>query len=155
MTNIESSILNNSKISSDKYGLAAVSYIYKAFGNFVRSKELWPFSEKLNQEWEESKGCEYDCVFAISLLLRALEKYREEIGKSSQDSDSTETDDTENNEEQKSKYVLEDNNFVKLARFILKFAETNIDIINETSDAVNSETEKINDNINDILIEDE
>ena len=132
MTNIESSILNNDKISADKYGLAAISHIYKAFGNFVRSKELWPFSEKNGLDWEESNGLENDCETAVKFILRAIEKYKEE----------TEEDD-----------INSSNDFIKKAKIILNLAQFNTDVINETTDAVNNESDNTDNSIHNIISE--
>ena len=45
MTPTELIILGRNDIRSDKFGAAAISYIYKAFGNFVASKECqYPYS---------------------------------------------------------------------------------------------------------------
>ena len=43
----------NSIIKADRWGMAAISYIFQAFGDFIRSKEYWPWGETVNCEWEK------------------------------------------------------------------------------------------------------
>lgn len=131
MTSIENKILNSTNISSDKIAAAAISHIYKAYGDFVRSKELWPFSEKNNLEWEESQGLINDCNVAINFIEKAINKYEEE---------NEETEDLNSS-----------NDFVKSAKNIIKLGNVNLNIINETTNAVNTESNNVNDNIDEII----
>ena len=131
MTSTELIILGRDDIRSDKLGAAAISHIYKAFGDFIRSKEFWPFSEKNNLEWEESQGLINDCNVAISFIEKAINKYEEE---------NEETEDLNSS-----------NDFVKSAKNIIKLGNINLNIINETTDAVNTESNNVNDNIDEII----
>jgi len=72
-------ILLNDNIRSDRYAMAAISFIFNAFGDSVRSKEYWPWSEKVNCEWPKTKGTEIDISYAQLFLDRALNKYNDEI----------------------------------------------------------------------------
>ena len=71
-------ILEHSAIRSDRYALAAISHIYKAFGDNVRSKEYWPWGRDVQCEWYPSKGTNTDITEAELLLERARIKFEEE-----------------------------------------------------------------------------
>lgn len=49
-------MINNENIKADRFGMAAISYIFKAFGDDIRSKEYWPWSEKDNCRWPGLRG---------------------------------------------------------------------------------------------------
>lgn len=49
-------MINNENIKADRFGMAAISYIFKAFGDDIRSKEYWPWSEKDNCGWPGLRG---------------------------------------------------------------------------------------------------
>lgn len=53
-------MLANDNILADRFGMAAISYIFKAFGDDVRSKEYWPWSEKSNCMWPGVRGIDPD-----------------------------------------------------------------------------------------------
>lgn len=71
-------ILEHSKIRSDRYALAAISHIFKAFGDPIRSKEYWPWGRDVQCEWYPSKGTDRDITEAELLLERARTKFEEE-----------------------------------------------------------------------------
>ena len=48
-------LLKNENIRADRFGLAAISYIFKAFGDVIRSKEYWPWGSKVNFSWDNGK----------------------------------------------------------------------------------------------------
>lgn len=76
-------ILEHESIRSDRYALAAISHIYKAFGDPIRSKECWPWGRDVQCEWYPSKGTNKDITEAELLLERARIKFEEEQNKDS------------------------------------------------------------------------
>ena len=46
-----SDFLCNENIKADRFGYAAISYIFKAFGDDKRSKEFWPWGSTVNFSW--------------------------------------------------------------------------------------------------------
>ena len=72
-------ILLNDNIRSDRYAMAAISFIFNAFGDPIRSKEYWPWGEKVHCEWPRTKGTEIDISYAQIFLERAKNKYDEEL----------------------------------------------------------------------------
>ena len=48
-------ILENENIKADRFGMAAISYIFKAFGDNIRSKEYWPWGDKVDFPWDNGK----------------------------------------------------------------------------------------------------
>ena len=73
-------IIENENIRSDRYAMAAISFIFKAFGDSIRSKEYWPGGKDVQCEWTPSKGTSYDITQADLLLRRAKNKFYEENG---------------------------------------------------------------------------
>ena len=73
-------IIENENIRSDRYAMAAISYIFKAFGDTNRSKEYWPWGRDVQCEWTPSKGTSNDITQAEQLLKRAKNKFYEENG---------------------------------------------------------------------------
>jgi len=71
-------IIENENIRSDRYAMAAISYIFKAFGDNNRSKEYWPWGRDVQCEWTSSKGTNNDITYAQLLLERARIKFDEE-----------------------------------------------------------------------------
>lgn len=71
-------IIENQNICSDRYAMAAISYIFKAFGDSIRSKEYWPWGRDVQCEWIPSKGTDNDITYAELLLERARSKFAEE-----------------------------------------------------------------------------
>lgn len=66
-------MLENDKILADRFGMAAISYIFKAFGDDIRSKEYWPWSEKSNCVWPGVKGIDPDNTeYYISKTIEIL-----------------------------------------------------------------------------------
>ena len=73
-------IIENENIRSDRYAMAAISFIFKAFGDSIRSKEYWPWGKDVQCKWTPSKGTSYDITQADLLLRRAKNKFYEENG---------------------------------------------------------------------------
>ena len=73
-------IIENENIRSDRYAMAAISFIFKAFGDSIRSKEYWPWGKDVQCEWTPSQGTSYDITQADLLLRRAKNKFYEENG---------------------------------------------------------------------------
>lgn len=73
-------IIENENICSDRYAMAAISYIFKAFGDSNRSREYWPWGRDVQCEWTPSKGTSNDITQAELLLKRAKNKFYEEKG---------------------------------------------------------------------------
>ena len=48
-------IISNTNIKADRFGMAAISYIFKAFGDNIRSKEYWPWGDKVDFPWDNVK----------------------------------------------------------------------------------------------------
>lgn len=48
-------ILENENVKADRFGMAAISYIFKAFGDNIRSKEYWPWGDKIDFTWDNGK----------------------------------------------------------------------------------------------------
>ena len=71
-------ILEHDKIRSDRYALAAISHIFKAFGDPIRSKEYWPWGRDVQCEWYPTQGTNKDITEAELLLERARTKFEEE-----------------------------------------------------------------------------
>ena len=67
-----SQILENDNIKADRFGMAAISYIYKAFGDDVRSKAYWPWSEKVNFPWSKTQGPIIDLNNAILCINKSI-----------------------------------------------------------------------------------
>lgn len=71
-------IIENNNIQADRYAMAAISCIFKAFGDSTRSKEFWPWGDKVQCPWTITKGTNKDITDAELLLERARLKYIEE-----------------------------------------------------------------------------
>lgn len=71
-------ILENENIKADRFGMAAISYIFKAFGDDIRSKEYWPWGSTVNFPWEESKGLETDLTNANLCITQAKIRSKKE-----------------------------------------------------------------------------
>ena len=74
MINFNETTIKDVDIKSDRFGMAAISTIFKAFGDNIRSKEYWPWSERIGDDWiwEKSQGYENDLNYAIELIKYAL-----------------------------------------------------------------------------------
>ena len=72
-------LLENENIKADRFGMAAISYIFKAFGDNERSQYYWPFSEKLGLGWYETlEGDEAnisDLTMAVRMINEATKRY--------------------------------------------------------------------------------
>lgn len=64
-------IRQNKNIKADRFGMAAISCIFNAFGDKIRSKEFWPWGDVVNIPWEESSGTITELGDAIRLLTEA------------------------------------------------------------------------------------
>jgi hypothetical protein len=73
--------------------MAAISTIYKAFGDNVRSKEMWPWSERVGNDWqwEKSKGTINDLRDAVDLIEYAVLRYELEMDAENQTHDIEDT----------------------------------------------------------------
>lgn len=71
-------ISNNTTIRSDRYAMAAISQIFKAFGDIERSKEYWPWGETVDYPWESSKGVQQDLSLAKAFIAVAANRYKDE-----------------------------------------------------------------------------
>ena len=71
-------ILENENIKADRFGMAAISYIFKAFGDNIRSKEYWPWGDKVDFPWQESNGLETDLTNANLCITQAKIRSHEE-----------------------------------------------------------------------------
>ena len=67
-------ILENKNIKSDQYGMAAIAYVYKAFGDNIKYKELWPWVETIS----DTDGFDHDLTIAIQLLNKAKVRHNDE-----------------------------------------------------------------------------
>lgn len=74
-----SELIENKNIKADRFGMAAISYIFKAFGDNERSKYYWPFGKNTGvnwySEWEDDGGKLKDLTIAFKLLLEAENRY--------------------------------------------------------------------------------
>ena len=70
-------ILANKNIHADTYAMAAISYIFNAFGDIVRSKDYWPFGKILNFDWHIISDTNLAITCAELCLERAREKHNE------------------------------------------------------------------------------
>ena len=77
-------IIEHENIRSDRYAMAAISHIYKAFGDSNRSKEYWPWGKDVQCEWYPSRGTNMDITEAELLLERARQKFEEETNSTSE-----------------------------------------------------------------------
>ena len=128
---------DNVTIKPDRFGMAAISTIFKAFGDNIRSKEYWPWSERMGNDWawESSKGYENDLNYAIDLIKYALNRINSE--------DDENMDNTINSSAQ---------NIKDLKKRINKL----IDGVNESNnitDAINTTSAETSDELNNYEIE--
>ena len=84
-------MMMNNNVHADRYAMAAISNIFKAFGDDIRSKEFWPWGDKVQCPWTITKGTEKDIEDAELLLERARLRYIEENGDPVQINDKTDT----------------------------------------------------------------
>lgn len=56
-------LFQNENIKADRFALAAISYIFKAFGDNIRSKEFWPWGINVNFSWDNGKDQITDDMF--------------------------------------------------------------------------------------------
>lgn len=75
-----SQLQENKNIKSDRFAMAAISFIYKAFNDISSSKACWPWSgrDDANLVWEPSSGVSQDLIMARSLIILANQRYKEE-----------------------------------------------------------------------------
>ena len=84
----------NKNIRADRFAMAAISYIFKAFSDNKRSIDYWPWSGKDAEylEWEDSSGKTNDLYMSIHLLTEAINRVNNE------NTDGGEINDDPNNE---------------------------------------------------------
>lgn len=67
--------LSNENIKADRFGMAAIAYIFKAFGDSLRFEEYWPWSDRINSTfvWNDEAGetNEADLTRAVLCLKQA------------------------------------------------------------------------------------
>ena len=128
-------IIENENICSDRYAMAAISCIFKAFGDNISSKEYWPWGKDVQCEWTTSNGTNADIEQAQILLNRAKTKFYEE------------NSETKINEENMNDF----NNQIKsLTRRINKVA-TNMKRVNKSSQEVTKVSDKANEIVDSIM----
>jgi hypothetical protein len=93
MINFNGNTIKDVHIKPDRFGMAAISTIYKAFGDNVRSKEMWPWSERVGNDWqwEKSKGTINDLRDAVDLIEYAVLRYELEMDAENQTHDIEDT----------------------------------------------------------------
>jgi hypothetical protein len=132
-------ILEHESIRSDRYALAAISHIYKAFGDPIRSKECWPWGRDVQFEWYPSQGTDKDITEAELLLERARTKFEEEI---SSDNEYTKLNDNIGSMDDLTKQAkLLRNKLMKINRHINKINKSNENII-KVSEEIESKIEE-------------
>lgn len=125
-------IINRPNIMPDRYGLAAISMIFKAFGDTVRAKETWPWSSKTRCPWTPSDGAIIDIDYAIQFLTRAKEIYEQETPAEPEE------------------YIPEDNQ-IKALNNRIKDLSLNITNVKEKSEDIIETSEDVTDKINRIM----
>ena len=122
----------NKNIRADRFAMAAISYIFKAFSDNERSKDYWPWSGKdaAYLEWEESTGKTNDLYMAIHLLTEAINRVNNE------NSDGGEIDDDPNNEKSNifDKTTKEYKRRINQITTNLKNLNNSISVTNDVSD---------------------
>ena len=129
-----SDILENNNIHSDKYARAAISHIYKAFGDNVRSKEWWPWGTSVPFKWYPSKGINTDILEAELLLEKARIK---SVGESNTNINSSDL-------LSEIKSLANLNNYLYDMKNNLKTVNNISDKINEISEETSSKIDNIN-----------
>ena len=79
-------IRENENIKADRFGMAAISYIFKAFGDRIRSKEYWPWGRDINFPWDNETYDSYEINYNKNLLL-AIECLEEAISRLNNDTE--------------------------------------------------------------------
>lgn len=69
--------LKNKNIKADRFAMAAISYIFKAFGDNIRSKEYWPWGDKVNFPWGDEDLDNLEHTYTLN-----VKKDNEKTGKS-------------------------------------------------------------------------
>ena len=128
-------IIENENIRSDRYAMAAISCIFKAFGDSIRSKEIWPWGKDVQCEWYPSKGTKIDILESELLLERSLKKIEEETV-------------SENDKNIDNTYIMNlDKNITELKRKLNKL-QNNISNIKNISKEVINVSNETNSDIN-------
>ena len=130
-------IIEHEKIRSDRYALAAISHIYKAFGDPIRSKECWPWGRDVQCEWYPSQGTNKDITEAELLLERARIKFEEETSSTNEYANLT------GNETMKDDFSKE----IKKLRKRLNKLTNNLSSINKSNTEINNISEDIDSKI--------
>ena len=132
-------IIENNNIHSDRYAMAAISCIFKAFGDPIRSKEFWPWGDKVQCPWTITKGTEKDIDDAELLLERARLRYIEENSDPVQINDKTDT--MTNSFSDQIKDLQNRINKLRLnTKKVNKASQNTIDVSKETQDSIDKLT---------------
>lgn len=128
----------NKSIKADRFAMAAISYIFKAFSDNKRSIDYWPWSGKDAEylEWEDSTGKTNDLYMAINLLTEAINRVNNE------NTDSGEINDDPNNE----KSNIFDKTTKEYKRRINQIT-TNLNNLNNSISVTNKVSDKLQDTL--------
>jgi len=134
----------NPNIKSDRFAYAAISFIFKAYADNIRSKEYWPWNEILN--WNEFLGIPDNQILdandylsiARDLLMTASSRYSNE-------------NDTNNVDELKDKWEHASKNEYRRKLNQIKLS---MNSSKNTSTNVNTTTIKFNNDADEITNED-
>ena len=128
----------NKNIRADRFAMAAISYIFKAFSDNKRSIDYWPWSGKDAEylEWEDSTGKTNDLYMAIHLLTEAINRVNNE------NTDSGEINDDPNNE----KSNIFDKTTKEYKRRINQIT-TNLNNLNNSISITNKVSDKLQDTL--------
>lgn len=128
-------ILENENIKADRYGMAAISYIFKAFGDVVRSKEYWPWGDTVNFPWENDNNDIYgDSLDSLTRAILCLNTAKKRI----RESENT-------NKIEIKKDTVNSVNSLKKRLSRIGFTNKNI---NNVTNSIESTSKDINDKIN-------
>ena len=128
----------NKNIRADRFAMAAISYIFKAFSDNKRSIDYWPWSGKDAEylEWEDSTGKTNDLYMAIYLLTEAINRVNNE------NTDNGEINDDPNNE----KSNIFDKTTKEYKRRINQIT-TNLNNLNNSISVTNKVSDKLQDTL--------
>ena len=129
-------INNDAYIKPDRFGMAAISTIFKAFGDNIRSKEYWPWSEKVGDQfmWESSNGLTNDLLDAIEYIKLSLIQIDKEIYE----------------EQESNKSNLTSMDAIKELVKRINRVNNTINNVNRSVDDINKTTEEISNDVNTI-----
>lgn len=130
-------ILAKTTIHADRYAMAAISYIYNAFGEITLSKECWPWGRDLQFEWQHIN----DANLAITYAQLMLEKAKNINNDLSNNEDDTQDNINISNELSNQLNILQKN--------IKKIFE-NINDINKSNEYINEVSHNVSNKISNI-----